>query len=232
MAADRSPDHRRPRPQASGRLSTAAHAAMKSSLDIARAARPRPIIEIAREMGLRESEIELYGTYKAKVSPDALARLAGQPDGREIVVTAITPTPLGEGKTTTTIGLAQGLNRIGVRAAATIRQPSLGPVFGLKGGAAGGGYSQVLPMEEINIHFTGDLHAVAAAHNLGAAFLDNHIFRGNALGIDHPLAARHRRQRPRPASGDDRPGRPGRRARDRVAYHRGVRGHGDPRPGG
>jgi formate--tetrahydrofolate ligase len=157
---------------------------VKSSLEIARAARLRPVAEIARELGLRDDEFELYGPYKAKVRPNALQRLAAQPDGREIVVTAITPTPLGEGKTTTTIGLAQGLNRIGVRAAATIRQPSLGPVFGLKGGAAGGGFSQVLPMEEINIHFTGDLHAVAAAHNLGAAFLDNHIFRGNSLGID------------------------------------------------
>lgn len=157
---------------------------MNSSLDIARAAKLRPIIEVARDLGLLDEELDLYGTYKAKIQPSALARLADNPDGREIVVTAITPTPLGEGKTTTTIGLAQGLNRIGVRAAPTIRQPSLGPVFGLKGGAAGGGYSQVLPMEEINIHFTGDLHAVAAAHNLGAAFLDNHLFRGNALGID------------------------------------------------
>ena len=157
---------------------------MKSSLEIARAARLRPIVDVARELGLRDDELDLYGTYKAKVKPEALARLADKPNGREIVVTAITPTPLGEGKTTTTIGLAQGLNRIGVRAAPTIRQPSLGPVFGLKGGAAGGGFSQVLPMEEINIHFTGDLHAVAAAHNLGAAFLDNHLFRGNALGID------------------------------------------------
>jgi len=158
--------------------------AIKSSLEIARAARLRPVADIAHELGLQDDEFELYGPHKAKVRPSALERLANEPDGREIVVTAITPTPLGEGKTTTTIGLAQGLNRIGVRTAATIRQPSLGPVFGLKGGAAGGGYSQVLPMEEINIHFTGDLHAVAAAHNLGAAFLDNHIFRGNALGID------------------------------------------------
>ncbi|MGI8928476.1 MAG: formate--tetrahydrofolate ligase, partial [Candidatus Limnocylindrales bacterium] len=157
---------------------------MKSSLEIARAASLRPVSEIAAELGLHDDEYELYGPHKAKIRPTALARLADTPDGREIVVTAITPTPLGEGKTTTTIGLAQGLNRIGVRAAPTIRQPSLGPVFGLKGGAAGGGYSQVLPMEEINIHFTGDLHAVAAAHNLGAAFLDNHIFRGNKLGID------------------------------------------------
>src|SRR5687768_7705523 len=157
---------------------------MKSSLEIAREARLRPVTEIAEELGLLADEVELYGPYKAKISPSALTRLADKPDGKEIVVTAITPTPLGEGKTTTTIGLAQGLNRIGVRAAPTIRQPSLGPVFGLKGGAAGGGLSQVLPMEEINIHFTGDLHAVAAAHNLGAAFLDNHLFRGNELGID------------------------------------------------
>jgi formate--tetrahydrofolate ligase len=157
---------------------------MKSSLEIAREARLRPVAEIAEQLGLLPEEVELYGPYKAKISPTALTRLADKPDGKEIVVTAITPTPRGEGKTTTTIGLAQGLNRIGVRAAPTTRQPSLGPVFGLKGGAAGGGYSQVLPMEEINIHFTGDLHAVAAAHNLGAAFLDNHLFRGNALGID------------------------------------------------
>jgi formate--tetrahydrofolate ligase len=157
---------------------------LKSSLDIARAAKLRPIVEVARELGLNEDELDLYGTYKAKLQPSAYERLKDRPDGREIVVTAITPTPLGEGKTTTTIGLAQGLNRIGVRAAPAIRQPSLGPVFGLKGGAAGGGYSQVLPMEDINIHFTGDLHAVAAAHNLGAAFLDNHLFRGNELGID------------------------------------------------
>jgi formate--tetrahydrofolate ligase len=157
---------------------------MKSSLEIARAAKLRPIVEIAHDLGLLDEELDLYGTYKAKIQPSALARVADRPDGREIVVTAITPTPLGEGKTTTTVGLAQGLNRIGVRAAPAIRQPSLGPVFGLKGGAAGGGYSQVLPMEDINIHFTGDLHAVAAAHNLGAAFLDNHLFRGNALNID------------------------------------------------
>jgi formate--tetrahydrofolate ligase len=157
---------------------------VKSSLEIAREATLRPITQLAHELGLTDDELDLYGTYKAKIQPIAYKRRADQPDGKEIVVTAITPTPLGEGKTTTTVGLAQGLNRIGVRTAAAIRQPSLGPVFGLKGGAAGGGYSQVLPMEEINIHFTGDLHAVAAAHNLGAAFLDNHLFRGNELGID------------------------------------------------
>jgi len=157
---------------------------VKSSLEIAREANARPIAQIAQNLGLAPDEIELYGTYKAKVSPLAYERRRDLPDGKEIVVTAITPTPLGEGKTTTTVGLAQGLNRIGVRTSANIRQPSLGPVFGLKGGAAGGGFSQVLPMEEINIHFTGDLHAVAAAHNLASAFLDNHLFRGNAVGID------------------------------------------------
>ncbi|HUP83737.1 MAG TPA: formate--tetrahydrofolate ligase [Candidatus Limnocylindria bacterium] len=157
---------------------------MRSSLDIARAATLRPIVDVAHDLGLNDDELDLYGTFKAKLQPAAYERLKERPDGREIVVTAITPTPLGEGKTTTTVGLAQGLNRIGVRAAPAIRQPSLGPVFGLKGGAAGGGYSQVLPMEDINIHFTGDLHAVAAAHNLGAAFLDNHLFRASSLGID------------------------------------------------
>jgi len=157
---------------------------MASSLEIARAATLRPVAEIAAELGLADDEIDLYGRFKAKIRLAALRQRAGDADGREIVVTAITPTPLGEGKTTTTIGLAQGLNRVGVRAAPTIRQPSLGPVFGLKGGAAGGGRSQVLPMEDINLHFTGDLHAVAAAHNLGAAFLDNHLFRGNSLAID------------------------------------------------
>jgi formate--tetrahydrofolate ligase len=159
-------------------------AAGRSSLEIAQAARLRPIVEVAAELGLEPDEVEPYGAHKAKIRLDVLRRLEGHPDGREIVVTAITPTPLGEGKTTTTIGLAQGLCRIGVRAAPTIRQPSLGPIFGLKGGAAGGGLSQVLPMEEINLHLTGDLHAVAAAHNLGAAFLDNSLFHGNPLGID------------------------------------------------
>jgi formate--tetrahydrofolate ligase len=158
--------------------------ASPSSLEIAQSAQLRPIAEVAAELGILPEELESYGPYKAKVKLDILERLANRPDGREIIVTAITPTPLGEGKTTTTVGLAQALNRIGVRAAATIRQPSLGPVFGIKGGGAGGGHSQVVPMEDINLHFTGDLHAVAAAHNLGAAFLDNQLFRGNPLGIE------------------------------------------------
>jgi formate--tetrahydrofolate ligase len=155
-----------------------------SSLEIAQRAKLRPIAEIAEELGLLPGEVEPYGHYKAKVRLEVLERLADRPDGREVIVTAITPTPLGEGKTTTTIGLTQGLRRLGVRAAATIRQPSLGPIFGIKGGGAGGGYSQVLPMEDINLHFTGDIHAVGAAHDLAAAFLDNQLARGNHLGID------------------------------------------------
>ncbi|MCL4459699.1 MAG: formate--tetrahydrofolate ligase [Chloroflexi bacterium] len=147
----------------------------------------KPIIEIARGMGLTEDEIELYGKYKAKVSLDVLKRLEDKPNGKYIDVTAITPTPLGEGKTVTTIGLSMALNRIGKNVITTIRQPSLGPVFGIKGGAAGGGYSQVLPMEDFNLHLTGDTHAVALAHNLLAAFIDAHILHGNKLDID-PLS--------------------------------------------
>ncbi|HEY6056516.1 MAG TPA: formate--tetrahydrofolate ligase [Candidatus Limnocylindrales bacterium] len=154
-------------------------------LEIARGVTPRPIVDVARELGLRDDEIELYGPTKAKVRLEAIRRLeAERPRGKYVVVTAITPTPLGEGKTTTTIGLAQGLNRIGRRAAVAIRQPSLGPVFGIKGGAAGGGYSQVIPMEDFNLHLTGDNHAIGAAHNLAAAFLDNAIHHRNTLGID------------------------------------------------
>ena len=159
-----------------------------SDLDIARSVTPRPILEVAHELGLRDDEIEHYGPTKAKVGLEAIRRLeALNPRGRYVVVTAITPTPLGEGKTTTTIGLTQGLNRIGKRAAVAIRQPSLGPVFGIKGGAAGGGYSQVIPMEDFNLHLTGDVHAIGAAHNLAAAFLDNSLHHKNSLGID-PLS--------------------------------------------
>jgi formate--tetrahydrofolate ligase len=159
-----------------------------SDLDIARSVAPRPILDVARELGLRDDEVELYGPTKAKVRLDGIERLeTANPRGRYVVVTAITPTPLGEGKTTTTIGLTQGLQQIGKRAAVAIRQPSLGPVFGIKGGAAGGGYSQVIPMEDFNLHLTGDVHAIGAAHNLAAAFLDNHLHHGNALGID-PLS--------------------------------------------
>ncbi|RJX22118.1 MAG: formate--tetrahydrofolate ligase [Desulforudis sp.] len=161
--------------------------AIPSDLEIAQAHRLTPIVEIARNIGLDEDEIELYGRYKAKISLSVLDRLRDRPDGKLIDVTAITPTPLGEGKTLTTIGLTQGLGRLGKRAICTIRQPSMGPVFGIKGGAAGGGYSQVVPMEDLNLHFTGDIHAVALAHNLLAAMVDTSLFHGNPHGLD-PLS--------------------------------------------
>jgi formate--tetrahydrofolate ligase len=156
-----------------------------SDLEIARSVTARPILDIAGDLGLRDDEIEPYGRTKAKVTLAAIRRLeAERPRGKYVVVTAITPTPLGEGKSTTTVGLAQGLNQIGHKAAVCIRQPSLGPVFGIKGGAAGGGYSQVIPMEDFNLHLTGDVHAIGAAHNLAAAFLDNSLHHKNPLGID------------------------------------------------
>jgi len=156
-----------------------------SDLEIARSVTPRPIIDVARELGLRDDEIEPYGRLKAKITLQAITRLeAERPRGKYVLVTAISPTPLGEGKSTTTVGLAQGLNRIGHKAAVCIRQPSLGPVFGIKGGAAGGGRSQVIPMTDFNLHLTGDVHAIGAAHNLAAAFVDNHFHHGNALGMD------------------------------------------------
>jgi len=157
---------------------------MKSDLEIAQEANLRPIDSIAKELGLLPDEVEFYGKYKAKVSLDVLQRLQDKPAGKIIDITAITPTPLGEGKTLTTVGLSQALNRIGKRTIATIRQPSLGPTFGIKGGAAGGGYSQVVPMEDFNLHLTGDTHAVSMAHNLLAAMTDNHLLHGNQLEID------------------------------------------------
>lgn len=157
---------------------------MPSDLEIAQAAEIKPITEIAHAIGLSDDDIDLYGKYKAKISLDVLKKFADKPNSNYVVVTAITPTPLGEGKTTTTVGLGMALNRLGHRAAVCLRQPSLGPVFGIKGGAAGGGYSQVLPMEDINLHLTGDTHAVALAHNLLAAFIDNSLFHDNLLGID------------------------------------------------
>src|SRR5918912_1208189 len=155
-----------------------------SDIEIAQAGKLKPILQIAAELGSRENELELFGPYKAKVKLEILNRLAKRPNGKYVDVTAITPTPLGEGKTTTTVGLSMALNRVGCRTIAAIRQPSLGPVFGIKGGAAGGGYAQVVPMEDFNLHLTGDNHAVGAAHNLCAAFIDNHIHHGNSLGID------------------------------------------------
>ena len=157
---------------------------MKSDIEIAQQAEMKPIIEIAESMGLEEDDLELYGKYKAKVKLEVLERLKDRPDAKYVDVTAITPTPLGEGKTVTTIGLGMSLNRIGKKAITCIRQPSLGPVFGIKGGAAGGGFSQVLPMEDFNLHLTGDVHAVGAANNLLAAFLDAHIMHGNELNVD------------------------------------------------
>jgi formate--tetrahydrofolate ligase len=156
-----------------------------SDLEIAQSVTPRPILDVARELGLRDDEVELYGYAKAKVTLPGIERLERErPRGKYVVITGMSPTPLGEGKSTTTVGLAQGLQRLGLRAAVAIRQPSLGPVFGIKGGAAGGGYSQVIPMEDFNLHLTGDVHAIGAAHNLAAAFIDNHIYHGNELGID------------------------------------------------
>lgn len=157
---------------------------VKTDIQIAEECQMQPIKNIAENFGLRENELENYGKYKAKVSFDAIERLKTKENGKLILVTAITPTPAGEGKSTVSIGLSQGLNKIGKRSAVALREPSLGPVFGVKGGAAGGGYSQVVPMEDINLHFTGDLHAITAANNLLSALIDNHIFQGNMLRID------------------------------------------------
>ena len=157
---------------------------MMTDIEIAQQCRMHPIADIAATAGIDESYLEQYGRYKAKIDPQLLKDRAERPDGKLILVTAINPTPAGEGKTTTSVGLADGLRKIGKNAVAALREPSLGPVFGVKGGAAGGGYAQVVPMEDINLHFTGDFHAIGAANNLLAAMLDNHIQQGNVLGID------------------------------------------------
>lgn len=157
---------------------------MLSDIEIAQKAHMLPITEVAAKLGIGEEDIELYGRYKAKLSMDLIKRVQDEPDGKLILVTAITPTPAGEGKSTTTVGLAQGLAKIGQKVIVALREPSLGPCMGIKGGAAGGGYSQVVPMEDINLHFTGDFHAITSAHMLLAAMLDNHIQQGNALNID------------------------------------------------
>lgn len=157
---------------------------MLSDIEIAQKAHMLPITEVAAKLGIGEKDIELYGRYKAKLSMDLIKRVQDKPDGKLILVTAITPTPAGEGKSTTTVGLAQGLAKIGQKVIVALREPSLGPCMGIKGGAAGGGYSQVVPMEDINLHFTGDFHAITSAHMLLAAMLDNHIQQGNALNID------------------------------------------------
>src|SRR5438105_10527542 len=161
------------------------HQSPKSDIEISQAAKKRSIIELAREkLGIPAESLDPYGHYKAKVSLDYVKSLQNRPNGKLILVSAITPTPAGEGKTTTTVGLTDALNHVGKKAMLCIREPSLGPCFGVKGGAAGGGYAQVVPMEDINLHFTGDLHAIGTAHNLLAALVDNHIYWGNALGID------------------------------------------------
>ncbi len=157
---------------------------MKSDIEIARAAQVPPIVEIAESLAIPGDALVPYGADKAKVSLDYLAGLADRPDGKLILVTAITPTPAGEGKTTTTVGLGDAMNRLGKQTSICLREPSLGPCFGIKGGAAGGGYAQVVPMEDINLHFTGDFHAIGTAHNLLSALVDNHIYWGNALGLD------------------------------------------------
>ena len=166
------------------------HTNPKSDIEIAQAAKMRPIADVARErLGIAPEDLQPYGHYKAKVSMDFIKSLQGRPNGKLILVSAITPTPAGEGKTTTTVGLTDALNKIGKKAMLCLREPSLGPCFGVKGGAAGGGYAQVVPMEDINLHFTGDIHAIGTAHNLLSALLDNHIYWGNALGIDQRRVA-------------------------------------------
>lgn len=157
---------------------------MLSDIEIAQQNVMEPITAIAEKCGILPEELEQYGHYKAKISLDALKRLKDKPNGKLVLVTAITPTPAGEGKSTTSIGLGQALNKIGKKTIIALREPSLGPVFGIKGGAAGGGYSQVVPMDDINLHFTGDMHAITAANNLLSAMIDNHIHQGNELGID------------------------------------------------
>ena len=157
---------------------------MLTDIEIAQAASLKPIAEIAQGLGIQEEELEPYGRYKAKLNEKLFTRLKGEKDGKLILVTAINPTPAGEGKTTTTAGLGEAMAKIGKKAVIALREPSLGPVFGVKGGAAGGGYAQVLPMEDINLHFTGDMHAITSANNLLCAMLDNHMHQGNALGID------------------------------------------------
>src|ERR1700744_5577713 len=161
------------------------HQSPKSDIERSRAAKKRQILDVARErLGIGPENLEPYGHYKAKVSMDYVKSLQNRPNGKLILVSAITPTPAGEGKTTTTVGLTDALNFIGKKAMLCLREPSLGPSFGMKGGAAGGGYAQVVPMEDINLHFTGDFHAITSANNLLAALVDNHIYWGNPLGID------------------------------------------------
>ena len=157
---------------------------MKTDIEIAQEAKMIPIKEVAASYGISEDDLELYGKYKAKLTDELWEEVKDRPDGKLVLVTAINPTPAGEGKTTTTVGLGEAFGRMDKKAIIALREPSLGPCFGIKGGAAGGGYAQVVPMEDLNLHFTGDFHAITSANNLLAALLDNHIHQGNALGID------------------------------------------------
>ena len=157
---------------------------MKTDIEIAQEAVMEPIVKVAQKLGIKEDELELYGKYKAKISDEYMNSIKGNPDGKLVLVTAINPTPAGEGKTTTSVGLSEAFGKLGKKAVIALREPSLGPCFGIKGGAAGGGYAQVVPMEDLNLHFTGDFHAITSANNLCAALLDNHIQQGNELGID------------------------------------------------
>lgn len=157
---------------------------MKTDIQIAQATEMKPVTEIAEQLGIEAEELELYGKYKAKLSDACIERVFGNPDGKLILVTAINPTPAGEGKTTVTVGLGEAFGKLHKKAVIALREPSLGPCFGIKGGASGGGYAQVVPMEDLNLHFTGDFHAITAANNLLAALLDNHIQQGNELRID------------------------------------------------
>ena len=157
---------------------------MLTDIEIAQNASLLPITQVAQRLGISEEELEPYGRFKAKLSPAIMKRLAGKADGKLILVTAINPTPAGEGKTTTTVGLGEAMAKLHKNTVIALREPSLGPVFGIKGGAAGGGYAQAVPMEDINLHFTGDMHAITAANNLLCACIDNHLQQGNSLGID------------------------------------------------
>ena len=207
-----------------------------SNIEIAQQAKMKPIVPLAKErLGIPEEHLSPFGHYKAKISLDYCTHLENRKNGKLILVTAISPTPAGEGKTTMTVGLGDALNRIGKKAIICLREPALGPVFGMKGGAAGGGYAQVVPMEDINLHFTGDFSAIALANNLLAAMIDNHIYHGNALRLRraaHHLAPRRGLQRPRAARHHGRPRRPGQRlsAPGRFRHRRRLRSHGDLLP--
>src|SRR5947199_64528 len=195
------------------------HQSPKSDIEISQSATKRRVLDLAKEkLGIAAENLEPYGHYKAKVSMDYVKSLKDKKNGKLILVTAISPTPAGEGKTTTTVGLTDALNHIGKKALCALREPSLGPSFGMKGGAAGGGYAQVVPMEYINLHFTGDFHAITSAHNLLSALVDNHIYWGNALGIDP-------RQGPQGERRDDGVAQRGDRAESRADAGRHARLH-------